>query len=75
MEIQRAHDTLRAVVTGEIRSDIDPATRTALRIALDTLCWALKHDHNDNFAKNLAALEADLAEAGLVCFAVTPTPN
>jgi hypothetical protein len=61
-EIQRAHDILTAVITGDV--DIEMEDDQLWRAAADVLCWVLQHDHNDAFARNLANLEETIAEAG-----------
>jgi hypothetical protein len=63
-EIQKAHDTLTAVVLGEV--DIGLPDPDALHIVLDVLCWVLCHCDNEAFASNLAALEQTIARAGYV---------
>jgi len=66
-EIQRAHDILWAVVMGEVRVGIDQAAMAPWHASLDTLCWALGPDHNDQstaFRDNLAKLERAIAVAG-----------
>ena len=58
-EIQRAHDILVAVVTGELGPVValNPEAEAAFHGALDVLCWILRHDHNTAFTKNVARIE------------------
>lgn len=68
-EIQKAHDLLHPLITGELDLNqanvvIEPETVLAIHSALDVLCWILDHEHNSTFAKNLTALEVELLEAG-----------
>jgi hypothetical protein len=65
LEIQHAHDTLLALITGALpKLAIDPETRSRIMITCDVLCWVLKHDHNQAFAENLAGLREQIREAG-----------
>ncbi len=63
-EIQAAHDRLTAIALGEVPTPFEDSPQITL--ALDVLCWVLKHDYNQSFAQNLAAIDAFLAERGLV---------
>ena len=64
-EVQRTHDILVAVLTGESPSiPASDDTIEAMRIAADILCWVLKHDHNSKFEENMAELETALQRAG-----------
>jgi hypothetical protein len=65
-EIQRAHDLISPVLTGEMHVTFEGDTSRLLRAACDVLCWVLDHDHNQNFAINLTAIEAELLKAGFV---------
>lgn len=61
-EIQRAHDIFVSQITGDtpaVHDDMMP-----LIIACDVLCWVLKHQHNDTFAKNLEEIERELQSLG-----------
>jgi hypothetical protein len=67
-EIQKAHDLLTQALLGEIPwpwGDQDPETVAAIRGAVDVLCWILDHDHNPNFAGNLAGALDFLQSLGL----------
>ena len=63
-DIQKAHDTLVAVITGEVEVELSEPERLMFHSALDTLCWVLSHDHNTAFAHNLKALQDDLYAKG-----------
>lgn len=63
-ELQRAHDTLLAVTLGEVHVHLTPRALTGTQVALDVLCWALNHDHNDAFEGNMANLKHAIASAG-----------
>jgi hypothetical protein len=65
-ELQRAHDVLLAIVLEEVPNVLLTEDDLPLHAAADTLCWVLQHDHNTNFADNLASLQALLAKAGYV---------
>ena len=64
LEIARAHDILLAALNGEIGQMPDEASENALQGALDVLCWVLGHEHNQNFAANLATLHAFIEARG-----------
>jgi len=66
LEVQRAHDILHGQVTGEAPRVIEADGRLPAKGALDALCWILGHTHNGAFARNLAAIEKELAEQGYV---------
>jgi hypothetical protein len=66
LEVQRAHDLLHGQVTGEAPRVIEADDRLAAHSALDALCWVLQHTHNGAFARNLAAIEKELAGQGYV---------
>lgn len=64
-EVQRAHDLLCGIVTGEVRSfPMAPSELQSLHAVLDCLCWILEHEHNQVFQENMAILEERLQEAG-----------
>lgn len=65
-EIQAAHDRLTAIILGEIPNPWagQPGIHERLCAATDVLCWVLNHDHNVNFAENLKAIDALMAERG-----------
>lgn len=66
-EVQRAHDVLVAVVTGEVPDPFpDEQSMVAARAGLDVLCWVLHHDHNQTFARNLEAIVGALVAQGYV---------
>jgi hypothetical protein len=67
VEIQRAHDLLHALVTGEFTLAVLSADDLKhLHACLDVLCWVLRHDHNKHFAGNLTSVEHELNQAGVV---------
>jgi hypothetical protein len=63
-EIQRAHDQLLPLITGDIPFPLAEEDRRHLHACLDVLCWVLEHNHNQAFAVNLDRLGADLHAAG-----------
>jgi hypothetical protein len=63
-EIVRAHDLLVAILTETPAIEMSDEVRLGMKAAADVLCWALHHDHNDNFATNLQTLEDELAKYG-----------
>jgi hypothetical protein len=64
-ETVRAHDLLvQLLLDDELRGMIEPAVLERIQWHADVLCWMLHHDHNQNFAINLAALETSLAGLG-----------
>lgn len=65
-EIQRAHDRLVSVITGEVKIEMCDEDKTSLHHATDVLCWILLHEHNGAFAENLFNLETELAQKGYV---------
>lgn len=56
-QIVRAHDILLAVILGEIDITITQTAKDSAGIAASVLCWILGHDHNSDFAENLARIE------------------
>jgi hypothetical protein len=69
MEIQRAHDILKAVFTEEAPFSTEGADEVmiaSIHSALDTLCWVLGHSHNKTFAANLKRIEQALEDKGYV---------
>ena len=64
LEVQFAHDTLLAMLTGDVPVPVDPSTRSRIAIACDVLCWVLKHQHNGEFEKNLEGLRNQMKAAG-----------
>ena len=67
LEIQAAHDRLTAIVLGEVPNPFKrEAPMSQLVLALDVLCWVLQHEHNQTFAKNLAAIDVFFAKRGIV---------
>ncbi len=65
-EIQRAHDILTALTLGELPNFIDEEDQPALHAAVDDLCWVLRHEHNVEFAANLARIEVEAGKLGFV---------
>lgn len=64
-ELQRAHDLLVGLITDpQLNKKMSREVDAMVRASADVLCWALDHSHNRNFAKNLAELEAALAQLG-----------
>lgn len=51
--IQRAHDCLWGVVTGEGPIGVPDRARPLAQAALEVLCWVLGHDHITTFTENL----------------------
>lgn len=70
-DVQRAHDVLVAMVTGEIDIGLRAVDRDSLHFALDALCWVLRHDHNTAFGDNFGKLEAIAAARGYVMREIT----
>lgn len=66
MEVQRMHDLLLPVITGEVDADLSKENRPLFHASLDVLCWILEHDHNTSFPANMARLEAHLESKGHV---------
>jgi hypothetical protein len=64
-EFQRAHDVLVGLIRDpELREVLGFEDLDSMVAAADVLCWALGHDHNTQFAKNLEAIEHDMHERG-----------
>lgn len=57
VEIQRAHDVLKALVQREI--EIGQSTETIRRanLMLTVLCWVLGHEAGDDFASTVGSVE------------------
>jgi hypothetical protein len=66
-EIQRAHDVLVSLVLDPelMERAVTPESRPYIIYALNTLCWVLRHDHNQSFTESLAKLEATLKGLGV----------
>jgi len=71
-EIQKAHDQLLPIVTGEVDFGYPPGVIDAARASLDVLCWVLEHDHNISFQDNL---EKILKEAERRGYRLTSNPS
>lgn len=54
-QVQCAHDLLTGIILEPLMCPKPGPERTALIIAADVLCWALQHDHNKSFEKNLTS--------------------
>ena len=65
-ELQRAHDLLHSIVLGQVPITLSREEQPLIVAALDVLCWALHHDHNQSFALNLALLTKALEDLGYV---------
>lgn len=64
-EIQKAHDILVAHLMGDLPNvELAEEELRAITAAADVLCWVLRHDHNDTFARNLEMLEKAAEDAG-----------
>lgn len=64
-EIQRAHDLLVGIITGDVPSPVQtPAAIEAMTSAAAALCWVLRHDHNPLFENYLRLVEEHLKEMG-----------
>lgn len=68
IEIARAHDLMVAIAMGEVPSPFSDSgvSMERLQVATDVLCWVLRHNHNQEFADNLAKIEAWLKARGIV---------
>jgi hypothetical protein len=64
-EIHAAHDRLTAIVLGEVPCPFQEGPGILIPM-LDVLCWVLDHDHNINFALNLANIDKMLGQLGFV---------
>lgn len=62
--IQRAHDCLWGVVTGEGPIGVPDSARPLAQAALEVLCWVLGHDHITTFAQNLERFGWQYMEKG-----------
>ena len=63
--VVKAHDTLIAIIMGEL-PDIEIEATESMRGAADVLCWLLGHEHNEMFQDNLDKIEAYLTSHGMV---------
>lgn len=52
-ELQRAHDILHAIITGEAGLPLLPATQGALHVAHDVVSWVLGFECGEAFRKVL----------------------
>jgi cytochrome bd-type quinol oxidase subunit 1 len=70
-EIQRAHDLIGGVITNPSLHELvfhanDAAALAAVMVNMEVLCWVLGHDRNQTFSRNYTAVEAALAELGIL---------
>jgi len=63
-EIQRVHDLLHPLATGEDGPYIPDDVRGRLRCSLDSICWILGHECGKTFEENMERLEAELKRFG-----------
>lgn len=63
-ELQRAHDQLVGIILAEVPFPDVGLTMRDLNLMASVLCWCLQHDHNEQFARKLQAIETDLAAKG-----------
>ena len=64
-DIVRAHDRLKAVLSGELRLELDEANRSAVIAIVSTLCWVLEHDHGDSVQKLVDSVEEFCRATGI----------
>lgn len=65
-DVQRAHDTLHAVVCGEVDLDLPNEFMDVVHGVHDALSWVLGGPCADTFSKGLASLRERIKEAGYV---------
>lgn len=65
-ELQRAHDTIAAIILRDVPFPDVGLTMRDLNLMGSVLCWCLRHDHNDQFDKHLQNIEEDLARRGYI---------
>jgi hypothetical protein len=78
IEITKAHDALIPVLLNElpgVKMHMDDRQKERMTVALDVLCWVLKHEHNTTFEKNLALLLKQLEENGFTLNAIPEPPT
>ncbi len=63
-EVQQVHDLFTALLLGEIGIRLPDTVRTSVHSVADFTCWLLGHDHSDNFATNLEAIQKIVKKAG-----------
>ena len=63
-EVQRAHDMLVGVLTGEAPDFPGPDKEETIAMAA-VLCWVLRHDHNDRLEGYMKDLEEFHARMGI----------
>lgn len=74
IEIQKAHDSMVAIVLGEVPNPFNPEKKfkpdtveeRVFMEQLSVLCWILGHDHNPTFGNNLAVMNHELAQMGYI---------
>ncbi len=65
-QIQHAHDVFVACLASDPPVlDLSERDKWLMGLNANILCWVLEHDHNDNFARNFAALQAELISHGV----------
>jgi hypothetical protein len=65
-EIQRVHDLLHPLVTGEDGPYLPPEIRKAIENSLAPLCWILGHEPGETFKENIKKIEEELKRQGYV---------
>lgn len=64
-ELQRAHDQLVGIIVRDAPFPDVGLTMRDLNLMASVICWCLRHDHNDQFARHLENIEQDLAARGV----------
>lgn len=64
-EVQRAHDRLVAIVTGDVDVGLGPTELNYAVCNLDVLCWLLGHEHNQTFHNNLQLIDEQFTARGI----------
>ncbi len=70
-EIQRLHDTLDAILSGEIKTRFDRNTKEALEAHCIMLCWVLQDERGQRFDTQIERLYRQIAANGYVAEKVT----
>jgi hypothetical protein len=67
-ELVAIHDLLCHVVLLDTKTQaavVTPEDVRSLMCNLDVLCWMLRHDHNNTFAKNVTGIQKQMLQLGL----------
>jgi hypothetical protein len=63
-DLQHAHDLLVGIILHNVPFPDVGLTMRDLNLMAQVLCWALRHEHNEQFQQMLERIERGVAEQG-----------